>query len=187
MIKPWKRLSSVISFQDRWLTVRSYTLERPDGALIEPYHIVEENELVCIFALTDENEVVAIEEYRVGPDAMTLGLIGGIVDDTDEDIEHAALREFEEETGYRLRELVPIGRAYSNWARHNNQITFYIGFGATPSGTQKLDATEEIEPVLVPFEKFMAYDFEGPKQTHHAAALFYVERYFAKHPEKRPA
>ena len=82
--------------------------------------------------------------------------------------------------------MIQIGRAYANWANQNNQISYFLGFSAVPTGQQKLDESEDIEPVLIPYSAFLAYDFEGPKQTHHAAALFYIERYFKAHPEKRP-
>ncbi|MEM7639495.1 MAG: NUDIX hydrolase [Pseudomonadota bacterium] len=186
MIKPWKQRSNRITFEDQWLTVRSYELERPDGTIVEPFHVIEAREWVCICALTDDGNVVTIREFRAGADQVTLGLVGGGCETEDSDTVVAAHRELEEETGYRVRELVEIGRAYANWANQNNQITYFLGIGATASGQQKLDANEEIEPLLMPYEEFLKYDFEGPKQTHHAAALFYVERYFKAHPEKRP-
>ena len=186
MIKPWKKLSATLTFQDQWLTVRSHKLERPDGVVIEPFHIIENPEWVCICALTSSGDVVAIQEFRVGADEVTLGLVGGGVDDNDLDFVAAAHRELEEETGYRVAEMIPIGRAYANWSNQNNQISYFLGLGAIPTGAQKLDENEDIEPVLIPYEDFVAYDFDGPKQTHHAAALFYVERYFKAHPEARP-
>jgi len=186
MIKPWKRLSSRLTYQDRWLTIRSHSLERPNGDTVAPFHIIESEEWVCICALTDAGEVIAIQEYRVGADQVTLSLVGGAKDPQDQDAAVAAHRELEEETGYRVRELIPIGRAYANWASQNNQISYFLGLGARPTGQQHLDPNEDILPVVMPYEDFLAYDFEGPKQTHHAAALFYVERYFKAHPEKRP-
>ncbi len=185
-MKPWKQLSSQLTYQDEWLTVRSHKLERPNGTIVDPFHIVESREWVCICALTDAGEVVAIREYRVGADEVTLGLVGGVSEPEDTDYSMSAHRELEEETGYKVRELHLIGRAYANWANQNNQISYFIGFGATPNGTQKLDPNEEIEPVLIPYSEFSQYDFDGPKQTHHAAALFYVERYLKAHPERRP-
>lgn len=186
MIRPWKRRASTLTFQDQWLTIRSHKLERPNGVIVDPFHIIENDDWVCICALTDSGQVVAIQEYRVGADQVTLGLVGGAQDESDADAAAAAHRELEEETGYQVRDLIPIGRAFANWASQNNQISYFLGLGATPSSTQKLDSNEEIEPVLMAYDEFLAYDFDGPKQTHHAAALFYVERYFKTHPEARP-
>ena len=185
-MKPWRVLSSRITYQDEWLTVRSDSCKTAAGRVIEPFHVIESGEWVCILALTDVGDVVAIREYRHGAKAITLGLPGGVCEAHEEDFSVGAARELEEETGYICRELVQTGRAYANWANQNNQISFFIGFGAKPSGIACPDPTEEIETVLMPYDDFAAYDFDGPKQTHHAAALFYAERYFRKHPERRP-
>ena len=186
MIKPWKKRAGTLTYRDPWLTVRSHRMERPDGNMVDPFHIIESTEWVCICALTESGEVVAIREYRAGADQVTLGLVGGGVEDHDPDHTTAARRELEEETGYRVQDMIQIGRAYANWANQNNQISYFLGFSAVPTGQQKMDESEDIEPVLIPYSAFLAYDFEGPKQTHHAAALFYIERYFKAHPEKRP-
>ena len=186
MIKPCKILSSALTYRYQWLTIRSYRLKRPNDIVVEPFHIIESSEWVCICALSDEGDFVDIHEYRVGADQVTLGLVGGIQEAEDEDTLAAAHRELEEETGYRARELIPVGRAYANWANQNNQISYFLALGATQTGIQKLDANEDIEPILMPYSEFLSYDFDGPKQTHHAAALFFVERYFSTHPEKRP-
>ncbi|MEL6693043.1 MAG: NUDIX hydrolase [Pseudomonadota bacterium] len=186
MIKPWKTLGSKLTYKDDWLTVRSHRLEQPNGTILDPFHVIEGSEWVCICALTDDGQVLAIREFRVGANAVTLGLVGGGQEPSDSDALSAARRELAEETGYVADELVQIGRAYANWANQDNQISYFLGFGAKPTTQQKLDIGEDIEPVLVPYHEFLAYDFEGPKQTHHAAALFYAERYFKRHPERRP-
>ncbi|MEQ9314926.1 MAG: hypothetical protein RLN72_03680 [Henriciella sp.] len=41
--------------------------------------------------------------------------------------------------------------------------------------------------MLIPYEQFLQYDFDTAQQTHHAAALFYAERYCARHPVAPPA
>jgi ADP-ribose pyrophosphatase len=58
-----------------------------------------------ILALTDDHEVVLVEQYRVPVQTRVIELPAGIIGDeaafADEAIEAAALRELEEETGYR--------------------------------------------------------------------------------------
>lgn len=181
-MKPWRTLKSWITYSDPWLTVRSHRLERANGAIVDPFHIIESPEWVCVCALTDAGDVVTIREYRHGAETITLGLPGGVCEPDDEDFAAAARRELEEETGFIVREMIPVGRAHANWANQNNQISYFLGLGAAPHGVRNLDPNEEIEPVLMPFAEFSAYDFDGPKQTHHAAALFYVLRFLQRHP-----
>ncbi|MEQ9314927.1 MAG: NUDIX hydrolase [Henriciella sp.] len=113
-MKPWRVLSSRISYEDQWLKVRSDRCETDDGRIIDPFHIIEYHEWVCVIALTAVGDVVAIREYRHGAKAITIGLPGGTSDGPGEDIAATAARELEEETGYQCSRLVRIGRAYAN-------------------------------------------------------------------------
>ena len=58
-----------------------------------------------IVAVTDQNELVMVEQHRIpmGRPVIELpaGLIGDSAESADESPEHSALRELEEETGYR--------------------------------------------------------------------------------------
>ena len=186
MIKPWKVLSSKITFTDAWMTLRTDQCELGNGNVIDNYHVIDAKTWVNVIALTDDGEVVLIREYRHGIEEVTLGLPGGCAEDDDPSMAIAASREFEEETGFTCREYVATGTASANWADHSNQIHFFLGFGATPTGKQALDPNEEIEVLTQPYAEFCTYDFPGAKHTHHAAALFYAERYFARNPERRP-
>ncbi|MEM9938610.1 MAG: NUDIX hydrolase [Pseudomonadota bacterium] len=187
MIRPWKILSSHQTYRDKWLSIRSDRCETADGQIIEPFHVIEAKNWINVVALTDEGNVVLIEEYRHGAQAVTLGIPGGVCDTEDADEAVSAARELEEETGYVCEYLIETGRAFANWANQNNEIIYFLGFGAKPTGSVNLDPNEEIEVCLQRYVDFVDYHFDGPKHTHHAAALFYAERYFAKHPGERPA
>lgn len=184
MVKPWKKLASRITFADTWLTLRTDTLELNNGNIIDDYHVIDAKDWVNIIALTDGGEMVTIHEYRHGIEAVTMGVPGGCIDPEDENPLAAAHRELEEESGFICRELFQTGQSSANWADHSNQIYFFLGFGAEPTGHMNLDLNEEIAVSLTPFETFRNYDFDGPKHTHHAAALFFAERYLRANPEK---
>lgn len=186
MVKPWKTLASRITFEDPWLTVRTDRCELPSGNIIENYHVIDAKTWVNVVALTDDGQIVTITEYRHGIGEVTLGLPGGCADPEDASELVAAARELEEETGYICRELIKTGMSSANWADHSNQIHFFIGFGAEARGTVNLDANEEIDVSLTSFREFLRYDFDGPKHTHHAAALFFARKYLDDHPEKWP-
>lgn len=184
-MKPWKVLSSKQTFKDRWLSVRSDHVRLEDGREIPSYHVLEYPDWVSVIGLTDEGNVVLIREYRHGVGEVTIGLPSGAAE-AGEDIDDLARREFTEETGYTAREWVKIGQACANWAVNTNQVHYYLAFGAEKSGKQTLDPNEEIEPLEWPWQKYFDQDGVDPKHCLHIAALHYAERYFAKHPDKRP-
>ena len=63
-----------------------------------------------------DGEVVLVEQYRVPLAAMALELPAGLVGDEEEGeaIEAAAIRELEEETGYRARSMTVLGRFFAS-------------------------------------------------------------------------
>ncbi|MEM6410861.1 MAG: NUDIX hydrolase [Pseudomonadota bacterium] len=185
-LKPWRTLSSSITYEDKWLTLRADRCETAGGKIIDPFHVIDAPDWVNVVALTETGDVVLIREYRHGAEDITLGIPGGVCDDADGTPSISAARELEEETGYVCQTLVPTGQAHANWADHSNEIHFFVGFDAEPIGQTNLDENEEIEVELRPWAEFLDYSFFGPKHTHHAAALFFAERYFKRHPDQAP-
>ena len=78
------------------------------------------------------------------------------------------------------------GTCYPNPADQDNEIHFYLALGCTPTAKQSLDPNEEIEVFEMPYADFLAYEDFDEQHGLHAAGLFYLERYFMKHPELRP-
>jgi 8-oxo-dGTP pyrophosphatase MutT (NUDIX family) len=99
---------------------------------------------VNIVAVTDNGEMVLVEQYRHGTDEMTIEIPGGAVD-PGEDATTTAARELEEETGYRAAELVEIGRVDPNPAFLSNRCWTYLALGCRSDGEIRPDPSEEIE------------------------------------------
>lgn len=185
MIKPWKILSSRQTYKDPWLSVRTDHVQLDDGREIEDYHILEYSDWVTVIGLTSSGNVVLIREYRHGANAVTIGLPSGRAE-ADEHTEDVAKREFLEETGYTAQEWVKIGQGYANWGTQNNKVHYYIAFNVEKSDQQHLDENEEIETFEWSWQRYFEHEDVHPENCLHLAALYYAERYFAKHPDKRP-
>lgn len=185
-MKPWKILSSRQTYKDKWLGVRTDTVELPNGQTISDFHVIEYKEWASVVAFREDGRLIIIREYRHGCQEITLGLPAGSAEAGETDYRDVARRELLEETGYEAAQFEKIGQAYSNWGTQNNQVHFFIAFGARKVADQSLDTTEEIEVLDMAYEDYLNFEGVSPQQCHHAAALHYAERYFAKHPEKRP-
>ena len=186
MIRPWRRLESQLTFRDQFLSLRTDRCERQDGHIIPAYHVIELTDWVTIVPLTTTGNIVLIREYRHAGGVILTGLPGGVSEPGETNWETVGRRELREETGYEAQEMVPIASCYPNPATQNNRLHYYLALGCRPTAEQSLDPNEEIEVLEMPYRDFLSYEDFEIQHALHAAALFYTERYFGEHPDKRP-
>ncbi len=99
-----------------------------------------------IIAVTPEDKVVFVEQFRVPLQAATIEMPAGLVGDihADESIEVSAIRELEEETGWTAEhaEVLMIGPTSSGMA--SEKIAFVRATGLTRIGAGGGDGDEDI-------------------------------------------
>lgn len=118
--------------------------------------------VVAIAALTDNNEVVLIEQERrvLGANGrrvveMPAGLVGD--QDADDTIIDAARRELIEECGYEAKEIEVMGCGPSSAGLTDELITTVRARGLTKMGAGGGVDGEDIETILVPLDQVRAY------------------------------
>lgn len=153
-IKPdtWKRIESEEVANCRIFKVRKDKSRNSNGKE-HSFFVLENADWVNVIPLTKNNEVVLIEQYRHGIEAMTLEIPGGMVD-ADENPQFAATRELIEETGYKPQAVVYLGKTYPNPATHDNTVHHYLALNCEKVGEPTFDSTESIATHLVPLNEF---------------------------------
>lgn len=148
----WKTLSSEYLFKDEWLKARREVCERPDGKIVSPYYILDYATWVCAVALTKNNEVVLIRQYRHAFGEVCLEVPGGCVDEKDADLEAAVRRELTEETGYVFEQCEYLGFCSPNPAANSNLMHLFLLQGGEQKHQQNLDHNEDIQVLLHPLD-----------------------------------
>jgi ADP-ribose pyrophosphatase len=170
----WKVIESKHLFSEPWFTVRKDICELPNGKKHESYYILEYPSWVSCFALTEDNKVVMVRQYRHGLGVISTELPGGVVD-KGEELETAIKRELKEETGYEFEFFESMGKVAPNPATSNNYMHMFLARGGKKVSGQNLDQTEDIEVLLYSIDEVKELVRQNKiVQSLHTTCIFYA-------------
>jgi len=173
MPKAWKQVNTKYIIKNRWISLRQDECQLPTKKTINDYYVLEYPDWVNVVAITCEQEVVLVKQYRHGLGQVTLELPSGVVEVSDETALETAKRELLEETGYSATSLIKTSALSPNPASHTNQTHSFLALNVTLTNAQALDETEDIEVVLMPLADLKAQAMQGAfSQAMHVASIF---------------
>ncbi|MBN3874561.1 NUDIX hydrolase [Nostoc sp. JL33] len=177
----WIVLKSRHIVKDKWISVRSDTCQMPNGTIVDPYYVLEYPTWINVVALTKNQEVILVKQYRHGLRKTILELPSGAVEIKDVLPLEAAKRELLEETGYTSSNFIQTGILSPNPANHNNLTHCFLATDVELVSDLKLDATEQIDVVLLPLEKVIEGIDNGILlQTLHISSLLFALKKLGK-------
>lgn len=127
--------------------VKARSALRPEQA--GEFVVLDAPDWVNVIAVTVDEQIVLVEQYRHGTRTITLELPGGMAD-RGEGMVEAGLRELVEETGFGDGDAQLIGVVEPNPAFQNNRCGTVLVRGVRQVTAQDLDPNEEIRVRLVP-------------------------------------
>ena len=117
------------------------------------------NVSAAVILAVDDGRVILVEQYRVPLGCSCLELPAGLIgDDVEgEEVETAAIRELEEETGYRADHMEVLGRFYASPGMSSEGFTLLKATGLTRVGEGGGVEGEDIAVHHVPLAEVPAF------------------------------
>lgn len=137
-------------FDGRIIKVRVDSVVLPDGKKSKR-EIVEHHGGVGVIAVTPEREVFMVSQYRIVAKSMMMEIPAGKLE-LNEDPYKAAMRELQEETGYKTDSLIPLGTYYATPGYCEEKLNIYLATELEYVG-QHLDPGEFLNVTKIPLDR----------------------------------
>ena len=139
----WETLDEGKIVDYRIFTVQGMVRRSPRTGRSGTYQVLHIAAWVNVIALTPDDEIVMVEQYRHGIDTITLEMPGGVVE-PGEDPAETASRELLEETGYSGETPIRIGLVHPNPAIQDNECSTWLIRNARRTAEPTPDEGEHI-------------------------------------------
>lgn len=150
MIQEEVTIKSEKIYEGKILNLRIDTIELPDKKYTKR-EVVEHSGGVGVVAITDEDKIVLVKQYRQAISKEMLEIPAGKLE-LNEEPRITAIRELKEETGYSTDNLKYITEFYPTPGYCNEKIHVYMADKLKP-GEQDLDEHEYVEVIEMPFDE----------------------------------
>jgi ADP-ribose pyrophosphatase len=154
MIKPWKTIGSRPVGDFRIFTIRSDRKISPRTGKEHDFYVIDSVPWVNVVAVTPDQQIVMVEQYRHGSNTVELEIPGGMMDKSEADPVATAVRELREETGYVGARARVLGRVFANPAIMSNSCFTVLVEQCHCLHPVEFDHGEDLITRLVPVAEF---------------------------------
>jgi ADP-ribose pyrophosphatase len=172
----WLIVESQIVIETPHLRLRRDEIELPSGKRIGSYYVRESRGFAVVFAITPEERIVLVRQYKHGVARVVLELPAGGLDEN-EDAEACARRELAEETGYvaDAPTLEHAGTFLYDPTSSTTRYHLFLARDVTKRVPTAFDETEQIDVQLATFDELRAFVRDGRIDVGaHVASVYYM-------------
>lgn len=154
-----KQISSEYMFKGKIINLRCDKAELPNG-VIANREVVEHPGGVCVAALTDNDELLLVKQFRYPYSEIILEIPAGKRESRSENPLECGIRELKEETGAVAEKYISLGELYPTPGYCGEIIWMYAATGLS-FGEQHPDEDEFLKVEKIPFEKVLDMVMSG--------------------------
>lgn len=142
MIEKENTVSSDLIYTGKTVSLRVDTVEVPNKGY-QKREIVEHNGVVAVIAITEDNKIILIKQYRKSIEDVVLEIPAGKLE-LNENPRECAMREFRQKTGYSAENFKLIHKFYPSVGFSNQMMFIYLA-----SKIQKCEDKSEDQQLAV--------------------------------------
>ncbi len=155
-----KTISTELIYKSFIFSLFKKKIELPGGTVVDR-DIITTKSAVGILAVTAENRVLFVKQYRPAIGKEIIEIPAGLIEEGEEP-EEAAERELEEETGYRAEGLEKLAEFYTSPAFSDCKIHIFRAHNLKKTA-QSLDEDEFLECIEIDVDECRKILFEDGK------------------------
>lgn len=141
-------------FNGNYMKLDVWDVQLPDGRRAKR-EIVQVRDAVAILPVDRDGNAYLVRQYRPAIERTVLEIPAGLIDDGEKK-EEAVVRECEEETGW-VPESLQFMITYAHAMGYSTgYISLFLGTNLRETGRIHLDASEHLEPVVMPFQELIS-------------------------------
>jgi len=150
MIQPWQKISTKLLGDFRIFTIRSDKKVSPRTGAQHDFFVIDTVGWVNVIAITSDQQMVMVEQFRHGTETVELEIPGGMMDPDDLSPVATGIRELREETGYEGQNAQMIGKVFPNPAIMSNTCYTVLVENCHCTSAVEFDSAEDVLTRLVP-------------------------------------
>lgn len=158
-----KRLKRELMYEGAILDIYKDTMDVGNGKIEEWDFVSHRKGAACIVPVLEDGRILMVRQYRNALERETLEIPAGARDSVTEDTCVCAVRELEEETGYRCNKVSKLIELRTTVAFCDEMIDVYLAEDLVP-GEQHLDDAEDIRVEAIELSKLLDMIYSGTIQ-----------------------
>lgn len=156
----WETRGRQLQLSTRVFDVHGVRYRHPVRGTEKEFIVLQAPDWVNVVAVTADQRIVMVRQFRFGIDAFSLEIPGGVMEHGEDPVT-AGARELREETGYAGAPAQLLGTVHPNPAIQSNRCHYVLIESAMRTHELAWDADEEIHVETRPVDEVMALAQSG--------------------------